>query len=45
MGLHIDANGTVYASIRAGGGFKTSFFYEISVLNVEKLLAVNHLNI
>jgi hypothetical protein len=45
MGLHIDAAGTVYASIRASGGFKSSYFYEISVVDVVKLLAVNNLNI
>jgi hypothetical protein len=45
MGLHIDANSTVYASIRASGGFMTSYFYEISVVDVVNLLAVNNFNI
>ena len=45
MGLHIGETGTVYASIRASGGFKSSFFYEISVVDVVKLLAINNLNI
>jgi len=45
MGLYIDAAGTVYASIRASDGFKASYFYEISVVDVVKLLAVNNLNI